>query len=207
VVALSLDVVGIKQAIAKLDVLRRAYPLAAQAACYTAATEIMEKAVELVPVLTGETRASAFVMRSNPVKYGFAHWLSQILHEMPFKHAGGKQWKFLSTPLNDAMAGLPARLAELTERYALDKITIDDVEGVFPSTPRYDVRSRSTGKAGRLRGAIQVREHTGETREAARARAFEKVGAAREKKRGRIAAGLPALEPRVKRAGRRRGPR
>lgn len=152
---LELDVKGIKEAIAKLDVLRRAYPAAAHAACFTAATEIMQRAVPLVPVLTGETRDSAFVMRTKPVRFGFAHWIAALVHELPYKHPHGGQWKFLATPFNEMTPGLPARMATLIEQYALEGVTIDNVPAIFSTTPRYDTRPGASvrlklGRKGRF---------------------------------------------------------
>ena len=156
-----LDQDEMRAALAKLDVLRRAYPDAADAAGFWIMTEIITAAQARVPVLSGVLRDSTFVTRTRIVKGGFSAPWASVVHELPpnvRRHTNG-EWKFLSKVLNESYPVLLQRWARITERYALNGTGLADVTAVHREKP-LDLRfgSFSGARTNRIRLRPKGRE-------------------------------------------------
>jgi hypothetical protein len=98
----------------------RGAPKALARALFLEAEQIMGKSKRLVPVDTGALRASGHVQppkisgKKVSVLLGYggaAAPYAVFVHERPARHNSPTMWKYLETPLNEAIPGMAGRIA------------------------------------------------------------------------------------------------
>lgn len=103
----------------------RKAPKALAGALFIEAEGIMGKSKRIVPVDKGALRASGHVQTpqisgkkvSVTLGYGGAAApYAVFVHERPARHNAPTQWKFLEVPLNQAIPGMPGRIARRLRR-------------------------------------------------------------------------------------------
>lgn len=94
-------------------------------ALFLEAEQIMAKSKRIVPVDKGPLRASGHVQlpvirgRKVSVTLGYggaAAPYALFVHEKQARHKPPTQWKYLETPLNEAIPGMAARIAKRMKR-------------------------------------------------------------------------------------------
>ena len=104
--------------------LEKAMPGRLASALFLEGEQIMAKSKRIVPVATGALRASGHVQPPEVVGKritvvlgygGAAAPYAVIVHERPATHAPPTQWKYLETPMNEAIPGMARRIARRME--------------------------------------------------------------------------------------------
>lgn len=126
---------GYKLAARQMDILRRAYPEAARAACYTAATELTDAIRGNAPEDTGFLKQSAYVASTKKsAVFGFGAWYAVMVNGRNVNFKTGRK-RFMKSTLDEKFPGVLQRLATLTSSYIRQGITVENVPRLYPPVP------------------------------------------------------------------------
>lgn len=110
-----------------------------RAAVFIVAQDVMDRAVEDAPKLSGQLRASRFVSRTWPVQAGFSAPYAAAVHELPAAHTSGRS-KYLAANL--VPPGYESALAAAVARCAQDGTTLATAPARHPTKGNPGRRAR-----------------------------------------------------------------
>lgn len=119
----------------RMDIMQRAYPKAAQAATYTAATEITDAIYANAPEDTGFLKKSAYVAsKKRSAVFGFGAWYAVMVNGRKVKFRTGRA-RFMSSTLEEKFPTILSRLSALMSDYIRNGVTMENVPRRYPPVP------------------------------------------------------------------------
>lgn len=129
-----------RQLSSRMDIMRLAYPKAAQAAVYTLATQVTDVLHKNAPEDTGFLKQSAYVAPTKKsALFGFGAWYATMVNGRKVTFRSGRHprtnQQFMKRTLEELFPTILPRLATLTQQYIRSGTTIDTVPRHYPPVP------------------------------------------------------------------------